>query len=171
MTWKDGGKEDERGEVGPPGGKTNLDIHRSGEQSPPGETMPVINKGWQSELSINTVCMAWANLLCKQLVSLYECSMIMWFQMFLWDVSFAGCITIYIWESRWMSEEGKLADITIICTRCWIPSHHHQPSFRTKIKTFRSLLIWCINPRRTLEEEVKLDLQRSLDQIFYVNFT
>ena len=55
---------------GPPGGKTNLDIHRSGEQSPPGETMPVINKGWQSELSINTVCMAWANLLCKQLVSL-----------------------------------------------------------------------------------------------------
>ena len=58
MTWKDREKEDERGEVGPPGGKTNLDIHRSGEQSPPGETMPVINKGWQSELSINTVCMA-----------------------------------------------------------------------------------------------------------------
>ena len=31
-----------------------------------------------------------------------------------------------------MSEEGKLADITIICTRCWIASHHeHQPNFRT----------------------------------------
>ena len=55
----------------------------------------------------------------------------MWFQMVLWDVSFAGCITIYMWEERWMSEEGKLADITIICTRCWIASHHHQRSFCT----------------------------------------
>ena len=52
--------------LGPPGGKTKVDMHRSGEQRPPGETMPVINKGWQSELSINTVSMAWANLPCKQ---------------------------------------------------------------------------------------------------------
>ena len=76
--------------------------------------------------------------------------MIMWFQMVLWDVSFAGCITIYIWESRWMSEEGKLADITIICTRCWIASHHHQPNFRTKIKTFRSLLICIYKPEENV---------------------
>ena len=64
-----GGRERRRG---PPGGKTNLDIHRSREQSPPGETMPVINKGWQSELSINTVCMAGANLLCKQTNNLFR---------------------------------------------------------------------------------------------------
>ena len=38
--------------------------------------------------------------------------------MVLWDVSFAGYITIYISKERWMSGEGKLANITIICTRC-----------------------------------------------------
>ena len=50
----DKAEEEEKEEAGDhQGGKTNLDIHRSGEQSPPGETMAVINKGWQSELSIN----------------------------------------------------------------------------------------------------------------------
>ena len=57
-TCRSGDKAEEEEAGDHQGGKTNLDIHRSGEQSPPGETMPVINKGWQSELSINTVCMA-----------------------------------------------------------------------------------------------------------------
>ena len=43
---------------------------------------------------------------------------VIWSEMVLWDVSFAGYITIYISKERWMSGEGKLANITIICTRC-----------------------------------------------------
>ena len=52
-TCRSGDKAEEEEAGDHQGGKTNLDIHRSGEQSPPGETMAVINKGWQSELSIN----------------------------------------------------------------------------------------------------------------------
>ena len=46
--WRHEKRDRKRRGWGPPWGKTNLDIHRAGEQSPPRETMPVINKGWQA---------------------------------------------------------------------------------------------------------------------------
>ena len=138
----DKAEEEEKEEAGDhQGGKTNLDIHRSGEQSPPGETMAVINKGWQSELSINRQTPSPAS---SEPISMLNKPTISFpWRMVLWDVSFAGYITIYISRERWMSGEGKLARITIICTRCWITSHHHQANFFTmrKPQIFPSLLL------------------------------
>ena len=50
-----------------------------------------------------------------------------------------------------MSEEGKLADISIICTRCWITSHHHQLKKHKKMKKFNKQII-----KKLMSEEGKL---------------